>query len=71
MEKSDEFMKFLGKLMEPENIILNEVTQSQKNTYGTHSLISIEGVTKHSQVEIWRQSEEQRRKERPFRDCPT
>jgi hypothetical protein len=38
--KNDEFMKFLGKLMEPENIILSEVTQSQKNTYGTHSLIS-------------------------------
>jgi hypothetical protein len=34
------FMKFLGKWMELENIILSEVSQSQKNTYGMHSLIS-------------------------------
>jgi hypothetical protein len=33
-------MKFLGKWMELENIILNEVTKSQKNTRGMHSLIS-------------------------------
>ena len=33
-------MKFLGKLLELENIILSEVTQSQKNTYGMQSLIS-------------------------------
>jgi hypothetical protein len=32
-------MKFLGKWMELENI-LSEVTQSQKNTHGMHSLIS-------------------------------
>jgi hypothetical protein len=38
--KNDEFMKFLGKWMELENTILSEVTQSQKNTHGTHSLIS-------------------------------
>jgi hypothetical protein len=38
--KNNEFMKFLGKLIELENIILNEVTQSQKNTHGIHSLIS-------------------------------
>jgi hypothetical protein len=69
--KINEFMKFSGKLMELENRVLSEVTQSQKNTYDIHSLISIEGVTKHSQAEIWRQSEEQRLKERPFRDCPT
>ena len=37
--KNNEFMKFLGKLMELENIILCEVTQSQKNTQGMHSLI--------------------------------
>jgi hypothetical protein len=30
--KNNEFMKFLGKWMELENIILSEVTQSQKNT---------------------------------------
>jgi hypothetical protein len=32
-------MKFAGKCMELENI-LSEVTQSQKNTHGMHSLIS-------------------------------
>ena len=38
--KNNEFMKFLGKWMELENIILSEKTQSQKNTHGIHSLIS-------------------------------
>ena len=38
--KNNEFMKFLGKWMELENIILSEVTQSQKNTHDMHSLIS-------------------------------
>ena len=38
--KNNEFMKFLGKWMEPENIILGEVTQSQKNTHGMYSLLS-------------------------------
>jgi hypothetical protein len=38
--KNHEFMKFLGKWMELENIILSEVTQSQKNTQGMHSVIS-------------------------------
>jgi hypothetical protein len=38
--KNDEFIKFLGKWMDPENIILSEVTQLQKNTHGMHSLIS-------------------------------
>jgi hypothetical protein len=37
---NDEFMKFLGKWIELENIILSEVTQLQKNTHGMHSLIS-------------------------------
>jgi hypothetical protein len=37
--KNDEFMKFLGKWIDLENI-LSEVTQSQKNTHGMHSLIS-------------------------------
>jgi hypothetical protein len=35
-------MKFLGKRMELENIILSEVSQSQKNTHGIHSLMSPE-----------------------------
>jgi hypothetical protein len=30
--KNNDFMKFLGKWMEVENIILSGVTQSQKNT---------------------------------------
>ena len=38
--RNNEFMKFLDKWMELENIILNKVTQSQKNTHGMHSLIS-------------------------------
>jgi hypothetical protein len=37
--KNNDFMKFTGKWMELENIILSEVTPSQKNTYGTYSLI--------------------------------
>jgi hypothetical protein len=38
--KNNDLMRFSGKWMELENIILSEVTQSQKNTYGMHSLIS-------------------------------
>jgi hypothetical protein len=38
--KNNEFIKFLGKWMDPENIILNEITQSQKNTHGIHSVLS-------------------------------
>jgi hypothetical protein len=38
--KNNEFMTYLGKWMELENIILGEVTQSQNNTQGMHSLIS-------------------------------
>jgi hypothetical protein len=36
--KNNEFMKFLGKWMDLEDIILSEVTQSQKNTHDMHSL---------------------------------
>jgi hypothetical protein len=35
--KNDEFMKFLGKWMELENIILSEITQSQNNMHGMYS----------------------------------
>ena len=38
--RNNEFMKFLDKWMELENIILSEITQSQKSTHGMHSLIS-------------------------------
>jgi hypothetical protein len=33
-------MKCLGKWMDLEDIILSEVTQSQKNSHNMHSLIS-------------------------------
>ena len=38
--KSNEFMKFLGKWIDLEGIILSEVTQSQKNSHDIYSLIS-------------------------------
>ena len=38
--KNDEFMKFLNKWIDLEDIILSEVTQSQKNTHVMRSLIS-------------------------------
>jgi hypothetical protein len=37
--KNNEFMIFLGKWMYLEEIILSEVTQSQKNTQDMHSII--------------------------------
>jgi hypothetical protein len=38
--KNNEFMKLLGKWMYLEDIILSEVTQSQKKSLDMHSLIS-------------------------------
>ena len=38
--KKNEFIKFLGKWMDLEGIILSEVTQSQKKSLDMHSLIS-------------------------------
>jgi hypothetical protein len=38
--KNNELMKFLDKWMDLEDIILSEVTQSQKNPHDMHSLIS-------------------------------
>jgi hypothetical protein len=38
--KKNKFMKFLGKWMDLEGIILSEVTQSQKNSHDMYSLIS-------------------------------
>ena len=40
--KSNEFMKFLGKWVDLEGIILSEVTQSQKNSNDMFSLISVD-----------------------------
>jgi hypothetical protein len=37
--KTYEFMKSLDKLMDLEDIILSELTQSQKTTHEMHSLI--------------------------------
>jgi hypothetical protein len=38
--EKNEFMKFLGKWMDLEGIILSEVTQSQNNSHDIYSLIS-------------------------------
>jgi hypothetical protein len=38
--KKENIMSFAGKWMELENIILSEVTQTQKDIHGMHSLIS-------------------------------
>ena len=38
--KKNEFMKFLGKWMDLEGIVLSEITQSQKNSHDMYSLIS-------------------------------
>jgi hypothetical protein len=38
--KNNEFMKFLGKWIYLEDIILSEETQTQKNTHDMHSVIS-------------------------------
>jgi hypothetical protein len=38
--RNNDFMKFSGKWMELGNIILSEVTQTQKNTQGMYSLIN-------------------------------
>jgi hypothetical protein len=37
--KNNEFIKFLDKWMDLEDIILSEITQSQNNIYDMHSLI--------------------------------
>jgi hypothetical protein len=42
-------MKFLAKWMELENIILNEVTQSQKNTHGVHSVVLVDILSPEAQ----------------------
>jgi hypothetical protein len=38
--KNNQFMKFLCTWIDLEDIVLSEVTQSQKNTHFMHSLIS-------------------------------
>jgi uncharacterized membrane protein YfhO len=39
--KNNEFMTFLGKWLDLEDIILSEVAQSQKNSQDMYSLISV------------------------------
>ena len=38
--KKNEFMKFLGKWIDLEDIILSELTQSQKTSHDMYSLVS-------------------------------
>jgi hypothetical protein len=38
--QNNDFMKFTGKWVELENVILSEISQSQRNTHGMYSLIS-------------------------------
>ena len=38
--KNEDILSFAGKWMELENIILGEVTQTQKDMHGMYSLIS-------------------------------
>ena len=38
--KNNDFTKFTRKWMDLENIILSEITQSQKNMYGIYLLIN-------------------------------
>ena len=37
---NNDFVKFIGKWINLENIILNKVTESQKTTHGMYSLIN-------------------------------
>ena len=39
-EKNNDILKFAGKCMELENVILSEVTQTQKDKFHMYSLIS-------------------------------
>ena len=53
-------MKFLGKWMELENIILSEVTQSQKSTHDMPSLIKVSSPgARNTQNPIHKQHETQ------------
>ena len=38
--KNEDILSFAGKWMDLENIILSEVTQTQKDMHGIHSLMS-------------------------------
>ena len=38
--KNNDIMNFTGKWMELENVVLSEVTQTQKDMHGMYSLVS-------------------------------
>jgi hypothetical protein len=49
--KNNEFIKFLGKWMDLEDIILREVAQSQKNTHDMHQLsMSLKQLSLHLHI---------------------
>jgi hypothetical protein len=63
--KNSEYMKFLGKWMDLEDIVLSEVTQSQKNSHYMHSLIRAQKLripkiqfTNHMKLKKEHQSED-------------
>ena len=55
--QNNDFMDFLGMCTELENIMLSEVTQSQKKTHGMDSLINVYEYTvtvfRHSRKGHW------------------
>jgi len=67
--KNNDFMKFLGKWMEVKYISLSEVTQSQKNTYGMHSLIGRFSPKAQNTQDTIHRSYEAQKKGRPKCGC--
>jgi hypothetical protein len=58
--KNNVFMKFLDKWMDLEDIILSEVTQSQRNTHDMHSpIVDISTKAQNFQDIIWKIHETQ------------
>ena len=55
-------MKFLGKRMGLENIILSEVTQSQKNTHYMHSLMISEAQNTQDKICKTQENQEEGRR---------
>jgi hypothetical protein len=51
--KNNEFIKSLGKWMDLEDIILNEVTQSQKNTHDMHISFAKHMKLKQKEDQVW------------------
>jgi hypothetical protein len=48
--KNDDFMEFVGKWMELENIIPHKVTQTQKDIHGVYLLVSPKAQTIHERT---------------------